>query len=245
MTRALIFLVTFTVCSGLTHSQTLQSILTEYHKAIGGAEKLLAFQSVIVRAKSQGGGGGQKRPMTFTIKLPDKARLDYAFQPGLTYIQAFDGTSGWTVQPWTGSLDPQPLNEDNAKDAKRIAKMVHNDLITNGKDGTKLDYKGKDEIEGSEVYKIEAIRKDGTAITYFLDADSYLIVKTTTKYTESGVLVESDMFPSDYKTVNGLTLPYTIETKTNGEVNGANYIEVYDFTTKVEDAFFTMPAKKQ
>lgn len=245
MVRTLLLLVAFVVCNGIVHAQTLQSLLTEYHKAIGGADKLLAMNTVIVRAKSQGGGGGQKRPMTFTIKLPDKARMDYSFQPGLTYIQAFDGTMGWTVQPWTGSLDPQPLNEDNAKDAKRIAKMVHNDLVTNGKDGTKLEYKGKDEIEGSEVYKIEATRKDGTVVTYFLDVDSYLIVKTTTKYTESGVAVESDMFPSDYKTVNGLTLAYTFETKSNGEVTSANYVEVYDFTAKVDDAFFTMPAKKQ
>jgi hypothetical protein len=245
MVRTLLLLVAFVVCNGIVHAQTLQSLLTEYHKAIGGADKLIAMNTVIVRAKSQGGGGGQKRPMTFTIKLPDKARMDYSFQPGLTYIQAFDGTMGWTVQPWTGSLDPQPLNEDNAKDAKRIARMVHNDLVMNGKDGTKLDYKGKDEIEGSEVYKIEATRKDGTVVIYFLDVDSYLIVKTTTKYSESGVAVESEMFPSDYKTVNGLTLAYTFETKSNGEVTGANYVEVYDFTSKVDDAFFTMPAKKQ
>ncbi len=234
------------VCTCISaQSQTLESIIAGYQKAIGGAEKLNSFVSVVIKAKSQGGGGGQKRPMTFTVKLPDKARMDYSFQPGLVYIQAFDGKVGWTVQPWTGSSDAQPLNDDDAKEAQRITKMVHNDLIINGKDGTKLEYKGKDEIEGSEVYKVSATRSDGSVVVYYLDTDSYLIVKTTTKYMNSGVAVESELFPSDYKTVNGFTLAYTFETKSNGEVTSANYVEMYDFTTKVDDSFFTMPAKKQ
>lgn len=241
--RSVLLLLSFLLFSSVAEGQTLESILSGYHKAIGGIDKLNTFTSVVIKAKSQGGGGGQKRPMTFTIKLPDKARMDYSFQPGLTYIQAFDGKTGWTVQPWTGSLDAQPLNDDDAKEAKRITKMVHNDLVTAGKDGTKLEYKGKDEIEGSEVYKISATRSDGSVVIYYLDIDSYLVVKTLTKYTSSGVAVESELYPSDYKTVNGLTLAYTFETKSNGEVTSANYVESYDFTIKVEDSFFTMPSK--
>lgn len=226
------------------HAQSLSDIISGYQKAIGGAARFTAMNGIIVRAKAQGGGGGQKRPITFTIKMPDKARLDYVIQQGLVFTQAFDGKQGWTIQPWTGSLDPQPLNEDDARDVGRITKMVCNDLVLNGSDGSRLEYNGKDEIEGSEVYKITAHHKDGSQIIYYLDIDSYLIVKTTTKYTESGVQRESDMYPGEYKVVDGLTLAHLFETKYNGETAGVNHVESYDFKAQVDDAIFAMPAPK-
>ena len=231
--------------SNTAQSQSLQSIIDGYQKAVGGKEKYPESASVIIKSKTQGGGGGEKRPMVFTLKSPDKARMDFIFQPGLTYVQAFDGSNGWSIQPWTGSNDPQPLNEDDSKDAKRMVKMVWNDLLLNGSDGSAIEYSGKDEIEGSEVYKITAKSPDGASRMYYLDIDSYLIIKTTVKYNESGVARESDSFYSEYKVIDGRTLPYNIESKANGETVGVSYIEAYQFDKQVDDSFFLMPSKSK
>ena len=224
-------------------AQTLESVLAGYHKAIGGLDKYPLKGSVIIKAKSQGGGGGEKRPMSFTFKAPNKSRMDYTIQPGLVYTRAFDGVQGWTIQPWTGSMEPQPLNADDSRDAKRMIKTMWNDLILNGSDGTKLEYTGKDEIEGSEVFVVNAKHTDGTVMVYYLDVDSYLLIKIVTKSLESGILVESEMFPGDYEIVDGRTLPFTLESKSNGESNGSTFVQHYDFSSNIDDVFFMIPVK--
>jgi len=80
---------------------------------------------------------------------------------------------------------------------------------------------------------------------YYLDIDSYLIIKTTVKYNESGVARENDSFYSEYKVVDGRTLPYNIESKSNGDTVGVSYIEAYQFDKQVDDSFFLMPSKSK
>jgi hypothetical protein len=221
-------------------AQTLDDILSGYYKACGGAEKLAAVQSLILRGR-QMWGGAQKRPMTITIKGA-KVRFETDIQPGIRFMQAYDGAQGWRVMPWSGSLEPQPMNEDDTKSYARQAEVLRNDLVTYKERGTKLEYGGKDEIEGSDVYKIKATRADGAVITYYLDADSYLIIQRNIKYSEEGIEQEDDMFPSDYKQINGMTLPFTFETKNDGTTTSAMMIEKYEFNPQIDDALFAMPS---
>lgn len=225
-------------------AQTLESIVSGYHKAIGGLDKYPQHYAVIVKAQAQGGGGGEKRPMTFTLKPPSKSRMDLVIQAGLTYTMSYDGSQAWSIQPWTGSMDPQPMNADDARDAGRTIKFVWNDLITAGAKGIVLSYEGKDEIEGSEVYKILAKHADGSEIIYYLDIDSYLIIKWTTRSMNSGVLEESDMFLGEYQVIDGRTMPFAFEQKMNGETMSSTYVKEYQFNASVDDALFSMPKKQ-
>jgi outer membrane lipoprotein-sorting protein len=229
---------------GMMQAQNLESVLSGYYKAIGGLEKYSKQGSVIIKAQSQGGGGGQKRPITFTLKRPNSSRMDLVIQPGLTYTMAYDGNQAWSIQPWTGSMEPQPMNADDARDAGKTIKFMWNDLMLGGADGTTLSYEGKDEIEGSEVYKIMAKHADGTEIIYYLDIDSYLIIKWTTRTMNSGVMEESDMFLGEYEVIDGRTLPFAFESKSNGETMSSTFVKEYQFNASIDDAVFTMPKKQ-
>ncbi len=46
-----------------------------------------------------------KRPMSF--------KSEAAFQ-GMEIITAFDGETGWTINPFIGNSDPQPMTEEIA-----------------------------------------------------------------------------------------------------------------------------------
>lgn len=46
--------------SNAAQSQSLQSIIDGYQKAVGGKEKYPELASVIIKSKTQGGGGGEK-----------------------------------------------------------------------------------------------------------------------------------------------------------------------------------------
>ena len=242
--KTILMLMFMLFCSSMIEAQTLESILAGYHKAIGGKDKYPQQSAVIIKAQTQGGGGGEKRPIIFTLKSPNSSRMDLVIQAGLNYTMAFDGKQAWSIQPWTGSMDPQPMNADDARDAGKTIKFIWNDMITEGNDGAKLSYEGKDEIEGSEVYKVLAKHSDGTEITYYLDIDSYLIIKWTTRSMNSGVIEESDMFLGEYQVIDGRTMPFAFESKMNGETMSSTYVKEYQFNASVDDAVFTMPKKQ-
>lgn len=242
--RRMLFTLLLTLLTAVAaHGQTLDDILTGYYKAIGGADKIANIQSLVLHGR-QMWGGAQKRPMTISIK-GTKVRYETDIQPGIRFMQAYDGTVGWRVMPWSGSMEPQPMNEDDRKSYARQAEILRNDLITYKERGTKLEYSGKDEIEGSDVFKIKATRTDGATVTYYLDADSYLIIQRNIKYREEGIEQEEDMFPSDYKQVNGMILPFTFESKNEGTTTSAMTIEKYDFNSQIDDALFAMPSTQK
>ncbi|MGA1414359.1 MAG: hypothetical protein ACO323_04820 [Candidatus Kapaibacteriota bacterium] len=242
--HAFYFLLLLLFSPSITQAQTLESILKGYHAAIGGLDKYPQQNPIIIKAQMQGGGGGQKRPMTFTIKAPKSARMDLVIQAGLTYTMAYDGKQAWSIQPWTGSMDPQPMNADDAKDAGKMIKFIWNDLMVANSDEVTNSYEGKDEIEGSEVYKIKSTYSDGSEIIYYLDVDSYLIIKWTSRSMNSGVLSESDTFPGEYQVIDGRTLPFVFEQKMNGETMSSTNIKEYQFNASVSDAIFSMPVKQ-
>ena len=115
--------------------------------------------------------------------------------------------------------------------------IANSDEVTNS-------YEGKDEIEGSEVYKIKSKYSDGSEIMYYLDVDSYLIIKWTSRSMNSGVLSESDTFPGEYQVIDGRTLPFVFEQKMNGETMSSTNIKEYQFNASVSDAIFSMPVKQ-
>lgn len=229
------------IALGTTASaQQLNEVLSKYYAAIGGMEKWKSVAQCVVRGKTVNSSGSWKRPYTMSIKQ-GKVRNVMNVQPGIQYVQAFDGNGGWSINPWSSSLDAFPMNEDDAKELALQAEMFQNDLIAYKEKGTTLELMGKDDIDGSDCFKIVATRKDGVIRIYYIDVDSYLIVKVTTKRKEDGVDTESSSFYSNYRVVNGIMVPYAVE----GSWGGGFQIEVYDFNASISDDSFSMPQSKE
>ncbi|MBX7155475.1 MAG: hypothetical protein K1X91_11010 [Bacteriodetes bacterium] len=231
-------LLSITLTVGM-YAQTVDEVLSKYYQAVGGAENFRNIQTYIIKAKSVNSSGTWKRPYSMYGK-GNKVYTIMNAQAGIDAKQGFNGTSGWRVQPWSGSLDPFPMNADDSKELQLSGEQLVNDLFTYKTRNTTLEMQGKDEIDGSDCYKIMATRTDGVVVVYYLDVDSYLLVKRTVKRKESGVDTESDSYFSNYRKVNGMLLPFSIE----GSWGGGLAIESYQINTPIEDSTFEMPEKK-
>ena len=60
------------------------------------------------------GGGGFEAVVTNENRRPNKVREEFTFG-GLTGVTAFDGKTGWKIEPWAGKRDAEPLGEDETK----------------------------------------------------------------------------------------------------------------------------------
>jgi hypothetical protein len=217
----------------------LDDILSSYYKAVG-LEKMKDWQTVTGSGKTL--AGGQEFPFKMMVKKPDKIRVEAEVQ-GNKMIQAFDGTNGWSVTPWSGSSEPQDMTKDDIKGMKNQADQ-EGVLYDWQKKGHKLEFLGKEDLEGSSVYKIKVTRADGDIETYFIDAETYLPLKVGNVVKIQGNEIESETYLSNYRDVNGVLIAMTFISKYKGQTVSQVEMEKYEINLPVSDSLFVKPVKK-
>ncbi len=217
-------------------AQSLSEVLDKHFKAVG-QEKMMAVNSFYVKAKvSQ---MGMEMPMEMKIKKPDMFIVSIEMQ-GQKMIQAFDGQKGWMVAPWV-SPDPQELAGDQLAQAKQQANM-EGELYNYEKKGSTAELMGKVNVEGKEAYRIKLTTSDGNSKDYFIDAQTYYISKVKAKVSAQGQTVDVEQIMSDNKTIDGITMPMKIESK-SPMGTALILMEEVKFNEKFDDAIFKQPAK--
>ena len=235
-----ILLVTVVSFSGMTQVMSLDEILSKYYQAIGMAN-VKEWKTLVMKCKSS--VQGVDYPVTIISKRPGKIRFETEVQ-GNKMVQAFDGQAGWSVIPWSGSTDPQDMSPDEIKGMKDQADF--DGALYNWKEkGHKVELIGKEDMDGTSVFKIKIIKANGDIETDFIDAENFVPVKVSAITKIQGNETESESYPSNYKEVNGAMMPFAIENKMKGQTVSHVVIDKYEINKEVDDNLFVKPAKKQ
>jgi hypothetical protein len=144
------------------------------------------------------------------------------------------------INPMMGTSDPQDLPEMQVKQMKEQGDL-DGTLYNWEEKGHKLVYLGTDEMEGTEIYKLELTKADGDVNIYFLDVDSYLILKVTSKIQYQGSEMEIETVFSNYKEVDGMIMPFNIDILMGGQPVNQIVMEEIVFDVEVDDAIFERP----
>jgi outer membrane lipoprotein-sorting protein len=223
-------------------AQTADEIVGKYVQAIGGKEKVLAIQSVRSTGKLTGGGGFEA-VIVNENKRPGMVRHELSLQ-GFTRIQAYDGKAGWRLNPFGGKKDPEIMGADQLKQMAEDSDM-DGPLVDYASKGNKVEYVGREEFEGSDVYKLKVTLADGTIKQYFLDVDYYIPIKIETKQMIRGTEVEFETVLGDYKKVEGVYFPFSVENGGKGSQQRATVTyEKYEINVPIADSQFAFPVKK-
>ena len=240
-TKLVFFIATFLMGSMVCKAQEpkLDDILSSYYKAIG-IEKMKDWQTFTISGKTI--AQGMEFPIKIYMKRPGKIRVEAEIQ-GSKMIQSFDGTTGWSVVPWSGSSVPQDMSADEIKGIKTQADLEG--TLYNWKEkGHKAELIGKEDFEGSTVYKIKLTRADGDIETYFMDAENYVPLKVTTITKIQGNETEGDGYFSNYKEVEGVLMAKTITNKFKGQTVSQIELDKTEINVPISDSLFMKPVKK-
>ncbi len=240
MKKSISLIFIFSALCSFVMSQDLTEVLNSHFKAIG-QDKLTSVNSM----KTTGKTIAQGMELDFNIftQRPEKFKLEVDIQ-GAKMIQAFDGEKGWFVAPWTGSLDPIEISGVQLKSIKQQANM-DGMLYNYAEKGYTTELLGKEDMEGTEVFKIKQTDKDGDIYYYFIDAENFVLLKTSSKVKMGESEIESETFYSNYKEFEGMLMAYSFESKTNGQTMSQINIETVELNPEIDPAIFTMPAKQE
>jgi outer membrane lipoprotein-sorting protein len=227
----------------LAQAPTVDQVLAKYYEAKGGLAKMKTVTSMRITAKMS--GGPMDFPIVIEAKRPASVRVDVSIQ-GNQIIQAFDGKSGWSINPFQQSAkkDAEPMTPDEIREIEVQADM-DGPLVDWQAKGHKVELQGHEAVEGSDTFKLKLTLKSGDIRTIFLDADSYLEVKQATKRKIRDTEIEAETTLGDYKDEGGLMIAHAMESGAKGMPQKQKVvIEKVEFNVPIADSRFAMPAKQ-
>jgi hypothetical protein len=206
-----IFKILSSVAFGLmtinSYAQKQEEIVSKHIEAIGGKDNWSKVKSIRSEATMKAQGAEIK--MTF-IQVDKKAMRQNISLMGMEGYSIITEKEGWSFMPFQGQTKPEPMTADDVKNSQDDL-YLQDEFLTYNELGAKLEYLGKDDMDGTECFKFKITDKSGEETTYFLDASSYLTIKQTSKIKADGKEMENSTLFSNYKKLpEGILYPMTI-----------------------------------
>ena len=224
----------------LAHAQTAEELVNKNTQAKGGIEKIKAIQSLRVTGKYQGGGGFTATISQMNVR-PNLVRETLTLQ-GMTAVQAYDGTTGWQIEPFQGHKDPELMGEDDLRDLVLDADF-DGPLIDYKEKGNTIEYLGHDQVDGEDALRLKVTLKNGDIIYYYLDPDTDLEIRKEIQQTIRGAVRTRIVDLGSYKPVAGVMYPYSIAVGSKSSPGTQVYTaQKVEANVTVDHAEFALPA---
>lgn len=248
-----------TELSRLTASQ----IVDKNVQARGGLAAWRAVRTIEMKGKMQAGGNNRpaipvpgirkadrmpqrpaeqvQLPFLMDLERGRKVRVEIEFA-GQTAIQVYNGTQGWKVRPFLNRHEVEDFTPDELK-AASAQDDLDGPLMDYASRGSRVELTGMEKIGDSNTYNLKVTDKAGHSRHVWVDAETFL----ETKVEGSPRKLDGKYHPvatyfHDYKSVNGLMMPYLLETSVEG-VRDTEKIEIETIVSnpKLDDSRFAMP----
>ncbi len=217
-------------------AQSVDGLIAKYLEARGGAAKLAAIQSLRMTGELE--MGDSDGSLVIEIKRPAKVRSELTLD-GVVAVQACDGKSAWGIPP---GGTPQRLPEAMAEDVATRAD-IEGPLVDYAAKGYQVELAGERELDDGKAYDLKLSRKNGDVDDYFLDAKSFLLVRSESRRKVQGRELVAETTLDDYEKVGGVLFPHTIESGIVGQDERQTLtIDKIEIDPPLDDARFQMPA---
>jgi hypothetical protein len=246
MRRVLLGVAVLTLFATSLSAQTADEIVAKYIKTVGGADKIQAVKT-LRRTGRFTGGGGFEAAIVEENKRSNMVRQEFSLQ-GLTGVNAYDGKTGWKIEPWQGKKDAEPLGEEEMKQIVEDSDF-DGPLVNYRQKKNKIEFVGMEPVEGTDAFKLKVTLANGDVRYYYMDTDYYVPIKIDTKRMIRGAEREYETSLGDYKEVAGWYLPHSVEVNAKGSQNKQKVTyEKIEANVPIDDSRFhipTIPAKTE
>jgi len=241
-----------------------EQIVEKNVAARGGLSGWRALQTLEMKGKMQ--AGGNKRPtipvpgtrvgpevksnrpadqveLPFTMQLERgrKQRVEIQFN-GQTAVQVYNGSQGWKLRPFLNRHEVEKYTADELKQASSQSDL-DGLLIDYAAKGSKVELAGVEQVEGRNAYNLKVTDKNGNIRHDWVDAQTFLEIKVEGNPRRlDGKYHPVATFLRDYRSVNGLVMPYLQETVVEG-VKDTEKIKIEEIVSnpKLDASQFAMP----
>lgn len=189
------------------------------------------------------GAGGTiiRLPFQMDLQRPGKSRVEVKFN-GDTAVQVFDGKNGWKLRPFIGRREVEKYSDEERRLASQQQEL-DGPLVDYASKGTRVAVMGVEPINGRDAYKLELTLRTGDVSYLWIDAKSFLDVRYDGPPRHfDGRMRRVSTYYRDYQPLDGVMLPYRLETVVEGVRNSEQIvIDRITLNSPLPEARFSNP----
>lgn len=237
-----------TLWASLAQAQTVDEVIERHLAAVGGRTALAKLETRVatgtVTISTQ--GISLAGPLEVYAKAPNKSRtlitldLSQFGAAAMTIDQRCDGKTAYAANSMQGDREIT-----GAQLQTMLNESFPSHFLNYKAAGATVELAGRDKVGDRAAYVLLYTPKVGSAVREYVDAETYLPLRTVEKVSaaELGGEVEQTSEMSDFRDVGGFKVPFLIST-----VNPAQTITItlksVEHNKPIDDAMFSRPAAK-
>jgi hypothetical protein len=216
-------------------AQTADEVIGKHVEAIGGLDNWKKITSQVQTGTMS--IQGMSMDVVNTVLHKKGMRNDVTAMGMLNY-QIMTPTEGWKFFPAQGQQAPEPVTEEEVKEGQD-GLDAQGALVDYKAKGHAVELLGKEDVDGTECFKIKLTSNAGKATTYYIDSKSYYVIKTVTTTKANGQEAELTSTMSNYqKTPEGLVVPMTILIPFSPAMSLEFTIAKVEFNKAIDESIF-------
>jgi outer membrane lipoprotein-sorting protein len=195
--------------SAIAFGQSTEEILAKHQTAMGSPEKWAALKSAVVKNKFSVQGMDIESKTSMAVGKAFRTEVEVM---GNKIITVVDENSGWMIRPamMGGTGEPEDMPGEQVKLAGS-QKNLGSALVQAQKAGATIELVSKEKLDGADAYLFKVSKAGGEESQVYVSASTYFIIKTISKVQANGQSVDTEVNYSNYKAVDGLYFPFTVE----------------------------------
>ena len=232
--KKLSLLVILVLAGTVLSAQTADDVISRYLDAIGGKKTITKIKSMVVEGtmEIEGMEGAMK-----TTTLSGKGVKVEIDMMGSLVVNCITDQGGWTINPLMGSTTPEDIPEDQYNSAKYQI-VIAGPFINYAEKGFKAELVGEETVKDTKAVKVRLTSPEDIVSDHLFDPASGYLIRTI----EDGDMGEDISTYSDYKKIDGLATPHSIEISAAG---GQAYIyftvDEVEVNVPVDESIFNKP----
>lgn len=221
--KRIVFSLFFLAAAFIVKAQTAEEVVNMHINAIGGAEAWKKVNSVKVEGKLQ--GQGFEAEVTQTVLHGKGSKQEFTLM-GMTGYMTVTPNSGWNFMPFQGQTAPEAMTAESIAESQDQldAQGILVDYVAKGHT---IELLGKDDVDGTECFKLKVNKKGGRPETFLIDTKNYYLIRSISIQKANGQEMESitnfsnyEKLPEGIVMAKSLTLPFGELNLTKITING-------------------------
>jgi outer membrane lipoprotein-sorting protein len=249
--RKLTIVLAFVISFSQVYSQSVDEIINKVLEKRGDVAKYKALNSIIFQGSQM--QTGISVPFKLCIKDMNNKVTKYYLESeamGSKQQMCFNGDSMWAFAGQLQTASAKDVPEDNVKgfiqQISQVRDFSETPLLRYKEKGHKIELSGSVTEDGRDAYTLRFIQKGEQESYLYVDKNNFELFKiaaTMKSQDKNGneIDVDLEMNYSDYKDVNGFTIPHKMVLKM-GEFGTIDItLEKVEYNPVIDDAIFNVP----
>jgi len=216
------------------HSQTVDEIVQKYSNALGGVDNFKKIKTA--KFSGTASAQGQDFPLTVQIINGRAMRTDVEVM-GQSITNAYKDGKGWKINPFAGAPTATDATAEELNEF-RIQGSLISQLMDYKEHGYKAELLGQEDVQGAKTYKIKLTPDDNKTTTYFIDANTYFLIKTIGIRNLMGQDMELETYYSEVKDIGNVKFSMKRSVQSGGQTVQEVHFDKIELDVPIDEKIF-------